>query len=720
MDKIFGSQELADPPAPVNGAAPGFASGEEAPEETVPMSSLASFVMGAWRTNWEARNAGGVTGRLDYAMKANKCSYDDRQKEKLVAAGIDPRVYAPVTFVKNRSAKAMLLELVNTGNGPLFAIEPTPDPVAPKRVMEMAQAHAMEEVGEAVEQLRGAGVTPTPEIENALAQALEAAIAGAHDSIKEEESAWARRMAKRMERRVWDVMVEGGWQDAFARMISHVCIRGTGVMIGPVMRTDAVNELVEDGDGTRRYKVVYRTHPVFEAVDPYDCYPAPDAESVEDGPLCIRVRYNAADLWRMSAAKSEGGRKDDGGWLKASVNALLSAHPNGGVKLATEPEDSSRREVEDKEQSDTRDCTFEGVRCFAPVRGSMLLEMGIDRIPGGGRVDMRTYYRAEVVVIDCKVVFCRVYDERLGVPVCRTKFYDTPGSWWGESIADKLYMCQSVQNNTVKSLLRNMSVASGPQFWINDASRLVNKQDVGFRPLKTWMFGQSMIGNQGAPMGVLDVPLKGMELVSIFKEFSTQADIFSGIPAYTDGQSAAQGGALRTSSGLAMYMESANRGMKMVLGGIDRDVICRTARMVADWILVNDDDMDIKGDVTVVPVGLIGRIMKAQRDQLRQQLLSMVLNSQYLQQILGPKSVMALLRPSVLDVDANPDDVVPNEERMREIEQLEKIKQVIAAMQGADQAQQGGEEMAGAPPGVAQPEQPPEPQGGVAERRGVA
>ena len=125
------------------------------------------------------------------------------------------------------------------------------------------------------------------------------------------------------------------------------------------------------------------------------------------------------------------------------------------------------------------------------------------------------------------------------------------------------------------------------------------------------------------------------------------------------------------------------------------------------------------GDVEVRPVGLMGRILKAQRDQLRQQLLSMVLNSQYLQQNLGPKAVMTLFRPSVKDVDVNPDDVMPNEERLKEIEYLEKIGQVIQAMSGAQNAAAEQQEMAGAPPGVPQPEQP-EPKGGVAERRSVA
>lgn len=693
---------------------------DEVRQQTEPMTSLASLVMSAWRVNYDARRSSGVTERLDYALRAYKCSYSDDQKNKMRAAGVDPRVYSPVTFSKTRAAKAMLSELVTSSSDALFAMEPSPDPFAPRRVMERAVEKSGMELREAIGKIAETGVvTMTPEAQEKLRLAMESALAANYDSMKADESEWARSRARRMERKVWDAMVEGHFQDALLDAIDNACVYGTGVVVGPVLRNESVNECHEGAGGVVKYSRGYRERLVFESVSPYDCYPAPDAVSVEDGALCIRVKYSSADLWRMAGAK-----KNVGGWISPMVDKLLARHPMGGVRLLEYQDDQEHRAEELKDISDTNDCLFEGVRCFAPVRGSMLIEMGVTRTPDGRQIEIRDYYRAEVVVIDGLVVFCKVYDERFGVPVSRCKFYDLTGSWWGESIADKLYMCQSVQNNAIKAMLRNFSVASGAQFWINGFERMQNKSDLGWRPLKTWVFGRSLDGmNQGAPMGVIDVPMKGVEIMNVFKDFRTQADLDSGIPAYTEGQSAGAGGALRTSSGLAMYMESANRGMKMVLSTVDRMVICRCARMVSDWMLVNDDDMDAKGDVEVRPIGLMGRILKAQRDQLRQQLLSLVLNSQYLQQTLGPKAIMTLLRPSVRDVDVNPDDVIPNEERMKEIEYLEGIKQVAQAMSGAQTAQeagaQAGEEMAGAPPGVPQPAQVEQP-GGVAERRGVA
>lgn len=726
IEDIFGAAKDGDSargePAASSGdhadAARSELMGDMSREQTEPMSSLASYVMGAWRVNYDARRSSGVTDRLDYALKSYKCSYTVEQQQKMRAAGIDPRVYSPVTFSKTRAAKSMLVELVNSSSDALFTLDQSPDPFAPRRVMEKALAESEMEIRDAVTQIAQSGIQEIPpEAQEKLALAVESGLAASYDSAKAEGDEWARTRARRMERKVWDTMVEGHFQDALLGAIDDACIYGTGVVVGPILRTESANECSEDENGVVSYRRVYKTRPVFERVSPYDCYPAPDAVDVTDGALCIRTKFTAADLWRMSG---QNGGSSKNGWIVPMVDKVLARHPEGGVRILDTISDSEHREEELKDPNDANDCMYEGVRCFAPVRGSMLIEMGVTATPDGKKIETRSFYRTETVVVDGIVVFCQVYDERYGVPVSKCSFYELPGSWWGESIADKLYMCQSVQNNAIKALLRNFSVASGAQFWINGFERMQNKSDLGWRPLKTWIFGRSMDGmNSGAPMGVMDVPMKGVEIMNVFKDFRTQADLDSGIPSFTEGQSAGASGSLRTSSGLAMYMESANRGMKMVLSTIDRLLICRCARMVADWILVNDDDMDIKGDVEVRPVGLMGRILKAQRDQLRQQLLSMVLNSQYLQQNLGPKAVMTLFRPSVKDVDVNPDDVIPNEERLKEIEYLEKIGQVIQAMSGAQNAAAEQREMAGAPPGVPQPEQP-EPQGGVAERRSVA
>ena len=282
---------------------------------------------------------------------------------------------------------------------------------------------------------------------------------------------------------------------------------------------------------------------------------------------------------------------------------------------------------------------------------------------------------------------------------------------------------QNTMNNAIKALMQNMSAASGPMYWMSDVSRVIDKDGSGLKikPHKMWFFNTPMGGNTGAPIGTIQVPSNASELLAVWDKMKLQADDDSGIPAYTYGQSAGQGGALRTASGLQTFTEAASRGMKMVVGTTDRLVTRDQVRKTATWILLYGDDPNIKGDCDVNPDGVMGKILRAQQEQQRLQVLNLITKNQYLMQLCGPKGLVALLRPSLRDIEVNPDDVLPSEERMAELETLQKIEQLFAATNaraGAMQNMQAAmEAQSGQQPGGAGEEPPP---GSVEERRMAA
>ena len=236
------------------------------------------------------------------------------------------------------------------------------------------------------------------------------------------------------------------------------------------------------------------------------------------------------------------------------------------------------------------------------------------------------------------------------------------------------------------------------------------------RPHKLWPFQASMMGNSGAPMGVINVPSNASELLAVWEKMKTQADDDSGIPAYTYGQAGGNSGAMRTAQGLAIFTEAASRGMKMVISTTDRLVTRQLVKKTCDYILLYDDNLDLKGDCEVVPAGIMGKILRAQQDQQRLQLFNTVISNQFLLQMVGVKGVMALLRPSIQDVNINPDDVLPDEARVRELERINLVMQLAQAQQAQSQAQNAAAQGAGAPPGIYQPPAA----GSVAERRNAA
>ena len=704
---------------------------------TFPMCRLAAFVMDTWRVAVDHRRTSGVDERLRYALLSQTCQYSEAQKAKMRAAGIDERIFAPITATKVRAAKAMLVDIFNSSGEWPFTVDPTPDPDVPEQVEEEALRDIGAELNNIFMQLEQMGVQQLTPQENELFQRIVVqATNNRYNEIMNRKIEFARSRARRMERKVQDMMAEGGWIKAFSEYVDYICTYGTGLIIGPVPRVMPVNKCREDKrTGTRKYKRIYKSIPTYEAVNPCDCYPAPDAKDIEDGPLCIRIKYTANELWQYVTHCKKSNSDKANGWMPQTVRALLDRYPKGGLKIDSEPYDPIRRDAEKNGTEDPRDCTLEGVRCFASVRGSDLIEFGVTKTLDNEWIKYEDFYRVETIVIGGFVVYCRILDDRLGIPVSKGVFYELPGSWWGESIADKLCLVQSVMNNSIKALMQNMAVASGPMYWINDVGRLSDKSPEGlkFRPHKVFPFQTSMMGNAGAPMGVISVPSNASELLAVWEKMRVQADDDSGIPAYTYGQSSGQG-ALRTASGLAIFTEAASRGMKMVISCTDRLVTRDQVQKTCNYILLYDNNLELKGDCEVHAAGVMGKILKAQQDQQRIQLFNTVIGNPLLVQIIGARGIMALLRPSIQDVNINPDDVIPSEEKLKQFELVQQLQQICAATQAKLQADQSAATMAAGqgrggevPPALPnqgaaleRPDVAPPTPGSVEERRAVA
>lgn len=699
------------------------------PEEvkTPSMCALAEFVTRHMRVNYDARRRNGIDARLDYCVMAQTCRYDARQKAYLNEIGVPERVYVPITATKIRAVYAMLMEIGQYGSDVPFSIRPTPDPDVPEEVVLEVVARMQGEIQSVFSALAASGVQElTPEAEEAMRRAVSALSRGFYDQIEGEKEAFAKKRAERLQKKVWDMMVEGGYDRAYQRCLEDFCTYGTTVMVGPVMRNVVRNRSIKDKkSGVRRIRRVVEAVPTYEPLSPVDCYPSPDAEDVADGVLCVRVRYTREELWRFKAGAPNGARASGNGWRGRAVARLLADH-EFGVKLDEFPGSAAVDDATHGESTTADTCKFEGIRCFAYVDGRKLLQIGITKSADGRtKIALDGFYYTETIVIGGLVVYCCIHDERVGFPLSKSVFYKVPGSWWGESVADKLYDVQSKANNASISLIRNMGPASSAQLWIRDLTRLVDKSPdaMAAEPGKIWGFTSSQAGlaygqgDSGVPMGVLQIPSNAAELLRVLEWAVKQADVDSGIPAFAEGVGGSNGGALRTAAGLATFTEHAIRGVKALGAHLDEGVVCGPARLTADWILVNDDDMDLKGDVEVRPVGFMGKIMRAQSDQARAQVLNTVLQSPLLQQIVGVKGIVALFRPGVKDIGANADDVCPSNERMEFLQAVENVRQLLAVEQDG-----AGDAEAVPPQGEpGQPQgEPAPPQGGVAERRSVA
>lgn len=729
-----GAEAIASP-SPVPDAQEMRAESGQEPvaEQPEPMCRLAQMVVDAMRRNVDFRRTSGVTERLQYALDANTNHFNDEQLAALSQVGIPPtiakKLFTSLTASKTRGAKSRFVEVVNNARDPLFEVSASPFPDVPSSVDDEVYASMAQEIQAFLQTIAAArnGQPLSPEEEQAFLAAVANTTTQRKDEVYARRKEFAEVRARRMQDRIWDIFVEGGGDAALADCIANACLYGTCFLVGPIPRVVACNKVFEDAEtGVRKYTREFKLKPVYESLNPMECYPAPDAKRPSDGPFCIREKYTAETLWRYSG---NGARREKNGegWNEAVVRDLLDRHPNGGVKLLTEPEDERKKLAEmNGGAGDSNDCTFEAVRCFLSVRGSELAEIGIVRNRDNKKIVLGDFYHAEAIVIDGKVVYCRILDARMEVPISKGVFYELPGSFWGESIADRLAFVQMMQNNTAKALLLDLN-ATGPMLCVTQAQRLIDKSPdaLKWRPYGFLRFGDEMYspsGANGAPLIAIDIPTKAAQLLREFEEWQQQADIDSGFPRFAEGQTSGAMGALRTAQGLAQMTDLMMSVVRMVAMNFDDGIVKTAAQRTADWVLAFDDDMDLKGDVFIRPVGMFGRMLKAQLNASRLQFFQMFASSAYLQQLLGPKLALRVARSVVKSLDINSDGDFPSEEHARWMEAINQLAAIASAEQNA--AAMAGGQMQGAQGNAPAPdagvEQPEMPQGGVEERRAVA
>ncbi len=640
---------------------------QEAADRLLAMDSLACYIKKIFNRNADHRRNNGVDARLLKCLRMARGVYTPQELAAFKQAGVPP-IFSGISDTKRRAAMAMLSEIfANPGDKP-WTLKPTPKPAVLEHVTEQAVVQTMRDY---LEYVALQGVVPPPE-------AIQAYAAGKVDELAEAEIQWAKEAAERMERKVHDLMVEGGWGDAFSEYNDFICTYGTGVIKGPVARVRRRKELKRSKAGTQKYRMVDKIVLEYEAVNPWDCFPSPGAKRISDGEFCQRVRFTPGDLRRYANAKGSKG------WRVGVVNTLLELNPVGGIRELL-PSEYERRLLETDGIDMGDDCLIEGVEFWGEVRGSVLWEMNIFRTGDNALIEEGEYYEVNAITVQDKIIFCRIVDQEIGRPLSKGVFYESPGSWWGDSLIEKMEGMQKIANSSLRNLVVNMAQASGPQTVIKDLARLDPSCSLEQRPWKVWIFNSGTMGDNGNPLHMFQPDSNADALVKSYDWAIKQSDIETGIPAYTYGSNIAAGAA-RTASGLAMLTEAASRGIKMVVGFSDKDVIRASVKRTCDWLMLYDDDESIKGDVEVNPAGVMGLILREQESTRRRAFLQLTANPIDMQ-IIGVEGRAVVLREEAKSLDVNPDDVVPTKAKLREIAAFNQAKEQLALQQGQAEAQ---------------------------------
>lgn len=622
------------------------------------IQGLAAHVRRRWEVSKDSRQE--LEERMIECVRQRNGEYDPEILAEIQEQG-GSDIFVQLTSVKCRAATSWLRDtLLGTGADKPWAIAATPEPDLPQEVMQSLEANLSQQIMQA---MQSTGQMPSEEELRQVALSMK-------DQTMHLAKEEAEQRVERMERRMEDQLLEGGWYQAFNEFIDDIVTFPFAVMKGPIKRR---RKVMQWQDGQLIPNVVIRNE--WERVDPFNLYWAPWAWNLNDGYVIERHRMTPDDLQSLLGVP---GYNDD------AIRTVL-ADFNGGMLNEWLWLDSAKADAEGKyepEAVDTDDLV-DALQLWDSISGSLLLEWGV---PEEEIEDPSLSYPCEVWMIGGTVIRAVLNYDPLGrKPYYLTSYESKPGSVDGKGVADLCRDSQAMVNATARALANNMGISSGPQVGVN-ISRLPTGEDISeMHPWKIWQFRSSEYNDGSPPLSFFQPNSNAQELMAVFEKFSERADEDTMIPKYMTGGHTP--GASRTSSGLSMLISNAGKGIKQVINNIDKNIIVPAVeRLYHDNLRYAMDDPDMVGDLHVSARGASSLVVKEAEAIRRNEFLQLVLNSPVAQQIVGMDGAAELLRDAALNLNTNPDRIVPDRQTASQLQQqamvIQQLQQQLAAMSG--------------------------------------
>src|SRR5215207_5458720 len=606
------------------------------PADETTMDELARHIRTEWEVMRNHRNsASGWNERLLHAQRVFNGKYDAEQLMAIKQFS-GSEVYARVIALKCRGASALLREVYLTTDKP-WGLDPSPEPTLPDDIMGSVQALVEMEA----QSQMAAG---QPLDINAIRDRTNVLIGAAAKAAKKK----AAKEAKIAESKLDDRLVEGGFYAALTEFITDVplfpfaCIKGPVVRVVPDVRW-VKGEAVSEN----------RPKMFWERKSPFDIYWSPGASHIKDAAVIERQRLTRADLNDVM---------DLPGYHKENIERVLDEYGRGGLSGDwMDSTDSERAEGESRENPHfNRSGMIDCVEYHGNVQGRLLKEYGFSaqEIPN----ELRDYF-VQAWLIGRYIIKVQISpNPRKRHPYYITSFEKVPGTPLGNALPDILADIQDVCNATLRALVNNLSISSGPQVVIDEErlSPLENGDEI--YPWKRWRTKTDPFASQTGSIKPVDFfapPSHSQELLGVYTFFQGLADELSAIPRYMSGSNPG-GGAGRTASGLAMLMGNASKILQMVAQNIDHDVIKPLLEGLYDMIMLTDRSGTFRGDETIRVRGVEVAVQRETARVRQIELLTATANPFDLQ-IMGPQGRAKLLR-AVSETVGIDDDIVPSDD----------------------------------------------------------
>jgi hypothetical protein len=607
-------------------------------------TGIAAHIKRCWEDARDAKST--ITERLLDAQRARMGKYDAATEASITEFGGSSE-YARITDNKCRVAEGWLRDVYLGQTERPWTIKPTPKPDIPPDAVAAVKRQLGEEMAQIFLNL---GVMPN-------SKETEAATAQLQDAEKERLDEVARKTAERMEYLMADQMTEGGFLPAVAQFLVDLTTYPAAHIKAPVLRNQTRLQWAVGADGKWAPQTTTRVIPQFERVDPFRIFPAPGITNPQEGYMLEWIQYSRSDIYNLIGVP---------GFNEDAIRAVLDQYGKGGLKDWMGYSDSTQRDNVNDAMTNTGSShvTIDCLEYNGPIRGQDLLDWGMD---AKQIKDPQKDYETSAWLIGNWVIKAQINPDPLGRrPYYKTSYEEIPGSYWGLGVPDLLSDVQGVVNATVRALINNMGMASGPQVEIN-VDRIPAGEDLtALYPWKIWQTRNSEYGNNTSPAIQFFQPASNVnDLLAVLEKFYQLSDDFSLVPRVMSGNDRISGPG-RTASGTSMLLSAANKGLKGVVGNIDMYVMTPILEALYNFNMLNSDDETVKGDCQVVARGAVS-LMQLESLQLRRNEFLASTANPIDQQIVGPEGRAEILRETAKGLELDTNRVVPSREKLQQM-----------------------------------------------------
>jgi hypothetical protein len=621
-------------------------------DRSMEFSELGGYVraqLDMMRRHRDTEDSGWST-RLLHALRVFNGEYDASKLQQIKQFG-GSEAYARIVAMKCRGASSLLRDVYLSPDRP-WGLDASDDPEVPPEIM--ASINQLIQIE--MQQLAAAG---QPADISTIRERTMQLVESARQAAKRRAEDGARIAEDRLD----ELLKQGGFYKALAEFITDLPLFPFACIKGPVVR---ILPVVEWDGGAAVVKQVPRL--TWTRVSPFDIWWTPGVSDIEDASVVERTRLTRADLNDLL---------DLPGYNSDAIRSVLDMYGRGG--LSDEPDGvENERAVHESRESPIHNQSGL-INCYeftGNVQGRMLLDYGMseEQIQD----PMRDYFVQAWIIGNYCIKVQLAPSPRKRHPYFITSFEKVPGTPVGNGLPDILEDIQEAGNAAFRSLINNMSIASGPQVVVNDDRLSADEDSEDLYPWKRWHVVSDPMGNNTEkPIDFFQPNSNAQELLGVYQQFVNMADELSAIPKYLSGAGTTSG-AGRTASGLAMLMGNASKILQTVAANIDRDVLEPLLTMLFDMVMLTDDTGILTGEEKVRVLGVSVAVQKETQRARQLEFLQATANP-IDAQIVGPKGRAAILRSVASTIGMEGEEVVPTRE---EIENMQKASAATAAAQG--------------------------------------